>query len=891
MRLFLLLVLSLPLVCPAQNTSSPQGAAQAAAQSGAPPSASAPKRSVVDSGVVTTRQAITPAGVSSVFDTRIYGISWSPQADRLWVLHGTDILALDWQNNLVKERLPHGGAPGLQALQTDPATGRPLLANSQKGTNAPQLLSLAGTTLQPVARSLGKFLPGAFAVAANARRAVVPLIYENKAAVIDLAGNRVLAMLETGTAPWAAAVNGAGTVAWVANLGGRPPKPKEAFATPMQKPEEKIPVDARGVASTGTVTRFDLQTGKAANTIPVGLHPSALVLDEKRQLLYVANGNSDTISIVSTTDNRVIHTLALQPFSDKVRGIAPTGLALSRDGATLYVACGGINAVAVINTAQRTIAGLIPTAWYPNAVALSPDGKHLAVSALLGAGSGWRDTPKQRFVHSYRGSVAVLPVPNASQLASYSTASAENNRLRLAGAAPVERRAAAANARPVALPSRSGEPSLIEHVVYIIKENRTYDQVLGDLPQGNGDPSLVMFGRKVTPNQHRLAEEFVLFDNLYATGGNSADGHQWLTQSNEVEYCLWPGYQGRSYPFDGSDPMAYSSGGFLWDYALAKNKTVRIYGEYAGRMRDVPNSERANLLKEWQKGADFSRRWSIIAPIDPVNKILAANFPSYTNAIPDVVRAQIFLKELAEFNKQGKLPNLMLIQLPSDHTFGASAGLSSPAAMVADNDLAVGQIVEALTKSKFWPKMAIFIVEDDAQNGVDHVDGHRTTAFLVSPYARRKSVDSTFYSFQSINKSIEQILGLPTMSLFDLIANDMRQSFVDTPDLTPYTSVVPEYDLLELNPTLKALAGPTHKAAREAAQASAKMNWSVPDAVPTEKANRILWGQMKGWSTPYPAPRQAVFSPLSLDLEDEEREEAEEEEEEERRAKKKVVRR
>ncbi|MEO7652908.1 MAG: hypothetical protein ABIZ80_20795, partial [Bryobacteraceae bacterium] len=647
LRSFLPLLVVIPAACLAQNTTTPQGAAQAAAQTGAPVHAGAPERAVIDPGVVTTRQAITPAGVSSVFDTKIYGISWSPGAGQLWVLHGTDIIGLDWRNNQVKERLPHGGAPGLQGLRTDPATGRPLIANSPKATNAPQLLSLEGASLHPVVRSLGKFLPGAFAIAAKARRAVVPLIYENKAAVVDLAGNRVISMLETGTAPWAAAVNAEGSVAYIANLGGRPPKPKEAFASPKQKPEEKIPVDARGVASTGTVTRLDLLTGKATATIPVGLHPSALALDETRRLLYVANGNSDTISIISTTENRVIHTLALQPFSDKVRGIAPSGLALSRDGATLYAACGGINAILVIETAQRTIAGLIPTAWYPNAIALSPDGQYLAVSALLGAGSGWRDTPKQRFVHSYRGSVAVLPVPGKSQLASYSTAAAENNRLRLAGASPTQSRAAAANVRPVALPARSGEPSLIQHVVYIIKENRTYDQVLGDMPQGNGDPSLVMFGRKVTPNQHRLAEQFVLFDNLYATGGNSADGHQWLTQSNEVEYCLWPGYQGRSYPFDGSDPMAYSSGGFLWDYALARGHSVRIYGEYAGRMDNVPNSERMKLLKEWEAGADFSSRWKITAPIDPVNRILAANYPSYSTSIPDVVRAQIFLKEFA----------------------------------------------------------------------------------------------------------------------------------------------------------------------------------------------------------------------------------------------------
>jgi hypothetical protein len=234
------------------------------------------------------------------------------------------------------------------------------------------------------------------------------------------------------------------------------------------------------------------------------------------------------------------------------------------------------------------------------------------------------------------------------------------------------------------------------------------------------------------------------------------------------------------------------------------------------------------------------------------------------------VRSQIFLADLKRFEQSGNLPNLILLQLPSNHTNGTTPGSSTPKAMVADNDFAVGQIVDALSHSRFWPAMAIFIVEDDAQNGVDHVDGHRTTAFLASPYARRGHIDSTFYSHQSILKSIELMLGLPTMSLFDLIANDMRNSFTDKPDLTPFNKIQPTHDLFEMNPLATALSGP----ARDAARASSKMKWSIPDAAPTEKLNRILWGSIHGWTTPYPAPRRAVFSPLSLDIDDDDRERA-----------------
>ena len=493
--------------------------------------------------------------------------------------------------------------------------------------------------------------------------------------------------------------------------------------------------------------------------------------------------------MIDTERNQAVRTILLQPFSQSVRGVAPTALQVSGDGATLYAACGGINAVAVIDTTgPGKIRGLIPTAWYPNSLALDPSGRYLAVSSLLGAGSGWRESPGKRFVHANRGSVAVLPIPDAAQLAAYTTAVAENNRLRLAGAAPTAEREAARKARPAAVPTRSGEPSLIEHVVFIIKENRTYDQVLGDMSKGNGDPSLVMFGAATTPNQHVMADQFVLLDNFYATGGNSADGHQWVTQANETEYCLWPGYQGRSYPFDGDDPMASSSGGFLWNYAQARGRSVRIYGEYSGLTR-VPLSERVQLLRKWEQGAQFTSDWTVKPPNSTMAEIVAANYPAYTTSIPDVARARIFIADLKRYEQRGDLPNLILLQLPSNHTNGTTSGSSTPKAMVADNDLALGQIVDALSHSRFWPKLAIFVVEDDAQNGVDHVDGHRTTAFVISPYARRGHIDSTFYSHQSMLKTIELILGLPTMSIFDLIATDMRASFTEQADLTPFTAV------------------------------------------------------------------------------------------------------
>ena len=375
----------------------------------------------------------------------------------------------------------------------------------------------------------------------------------------------------------------------------------------------------------------------------------------------------------------------------KQKGVAPTALALAPDGATLFVALGGLNAVALIDTQTQAIRGLIPTAWYPNHLALSRDGSRLGIATLLGVGSGSQGDPKRRYVHSNRGTVSVVPVPDAAQLDSYTTAVAENNHI---ATARQELTARAPAVTPLPVPQRAGDPSLIEHVVYIIKENRTYDQLFGDLPKGNGEPAFVMFGEDVTPNHRKLANEFVLLDNFYATGGNSGDGHQWATQANETGYTLWPGYVGRSYPFDGTDPLAYANTGFLWDLARGRGKTVKVYGEYAGRLPEENNNQRASLLERWKSGDDFSGEW---------------------------------------------------------------------------------------------------------------------------------------------------MLGLPTMSLFDLIATDMRASFTATPDARPYTAVQPRQSIFEQNP-LSAMRGRL----REAGLASLKMRFDVPDAAPTDRLNRIVWGARQG---------------------------------------------
>lgn len=840
-----------------------------------------PARAVTDPGVVTTRQAITPAGAQSIFDGRVHGVAFGQSSSELWVLQRRrnsprmQIVNLDWSGNRIRTRIATEDAPGLQGILFDQRSGQlfvaaTLTARQRRGEVGLLRVSPSDKRVVSKIEGLGEYIAGAPAIAtsentAGDRIAVLPLIYDNKVAVVDLKSNRLLAKVQVGIAPFGAAIDSSGTVAYVSNWGGRPPTARDlTLPTGLDPKADRVVVDRQGIASTGTVSRVDLVTRKVTATISVGLHPTALVWDQSAHRLYVANGNQDSVSVIDTSTQQVIKTIAIQPFQARVPGIAPTALALSSDGRRLYVACGGINAVAVVDSRSGHIDGLIPTAWYPNGLTISPDGRYLGVSTLLGAGSGWSDNPRQRFVHSYRGSVSILPIPEASQLAGYTTAVAENNRLALPSREPLAR--SIRNSTPTALPLRAGEPSKIEHIVYIIKENRTYDQLFGDLAKGNGDPSLVMFGADVTPNHRKLAEQFVLLDNFYATGGNSGDGHQWLTQANETDYCLWPGYEGRSYPYDGTDPIAYSAGGFIWDAALRMKKSVRVYGEFAGRMPEDNAAMRSGLLDRWRRGADFTKDWNINAPLEPLNKILAHNFPPYTQAIPDVVRAKIFLADLKKWESAGNMPNLVIMLLPSDHTRGATPEFSTAKAMVADNDLALGQVVESLSNSPFWKKMAIFVVEDDAQAGVDHVDGHRTVALAISPFIRRNHVDSTFYSHPSLLKTIELILGLPTLSLFDLIANDLRASFTDQPDFSPYRAETPAQSIFEVNPRLSALKGQ----ARLDAIASSRMRFDVPDAAPTALLNRIVWRQVRGFNTPYPRVRQAVFAPLSIDKDDDE---------------------
>ncbi|MES2789821.1 MAG: alkaline phosphatase family protein, partial [Planctomycetota bacterium] len=409
------------------------------------------------------------------------------------------------------------------------------------------------------------------------------------------------------------------------------------------------------------------------------------------------------------------------------------------------------------------------------------------------------------------------------------------------------------------VPERIGEPSLIKHVVYIIKENRTYDQVFGALKTGRGQADLCIFGEDITPNQHLLVNDFVLLDNTYCSGILSAEGHQWSTTAFSTDY-MEKSYAGfpRSYPDgmgeDEADALAYSPAGFLWDNAIAHKKSIRNYGEFMApkvRWSDPAKKGSPDYLacyRTW-KGDSKEVVFESEPSVESIRPFSPTNYVGWEMAVPDQYRADFILNELKEYEAKGEFPHLTIICLPNDHTSGTKAGCPTPASCMADNDLAMGRIIEGLSHSKFWKEMAIFAIEDDPQAGWDHVSGYRTTAYCISPYSKRKQTVSTQYNTTSVIRTIEQILGLPLMNQFDASATPMFDCFTDKADLTPFKAVANRVPLDQMNPHPAAIM---NELLKKDALVSASLNFREVDKAPEDVLNRILWRALKGPQIAYP---------------------------------------
>jgi YVTN family beta-propeller protein len=593
------------------------------------------------------------------------------------------------------------------------------------------------------------------------------------------------------------------------------------------------------------VAVYNTQTGQLTGEVATESHPNELIQTHNGRYLFVANANDNSVSLIDTRARKVLEVISTALYPTKLTGSTTNALALSPDEKTLYIANADNNCLAVFNVAtpgKSSSRGFIPTGWYPTSV------KTLGRKILVANGKGFSSLPNpagpqpvkktdnsgshagvtgqqevQYIGGLFKGTLSFINQPDEAQLNTYSKQVYANT--------PFTGQIEATGKREAGnpIPQRTGEKSPIKYVFYIIKENRTYDQILGDMLEGNGDSSLCVFPEKVTPNHHALAREFVLLDNFYVNAEVSADGHNWSMAAYATDYTekTWPtsyGSRGGTYDYEGSRKIAYPRDGYIWDYCQRAGLSYRSYGEFADEGK---------------------------ATLKSLENHICPKSPGFNMDIQDVERVRIWKQDFDSLLARNAVPQFSTIRLSNDHTSGQRRGKYTPIAAVADNDLALGQLVEHLSKSAIWKESAVFVLEDDAQNGPDHVDAHRSPAFIISPYTRRGSVNHTLYSTSGVLRTMELILGLPPMSQYDAAALPLFDCFAPMPTLTPYQAKAPQVDLNARN-----------VAWNKSAEKSEHFNLANEDAIPDLELNEVIWKAIKGENAVAPAPRRGAFLQL-----------------------------
>jgi YVTN family beta-propeller protein len=725
--------------------------------------------------------------------------------------------------------------------------------------------------------------PGGIALSADGNSAYALLNQNNTLTKINLAASTPTegAQIRVGNAPHSIVINKAGTTAYVSNEGGR--EATEADFQVYSAGTEIVADPVVGAAITGTVSVVDLPSMTVTANISTGLHPTGMAFYGK--YLLVANAYSDTISVIDTNTNTVAWTISVGlpigvPGQGSAYGAGPNSIAVDPAKHTAYVAFYNANCVGVVNLVNGTanpVVGMIPVGYAPASVVLDKANNTLIVANDKGVGTRYSFECDHGVcgynTHQDNGTVSIVPVPSTATLATMTDQVFENNHWDLAqniqsasGGSP--------KTKPVALPKKIGDPSLIKHVFLIIRENRTYDQILGDVAAGNGDASLAVFGGKDTPNAHKLVKRFPLFDNFYDPSRQSADGHQWITEAmapyaDDIQSPDW----NRSYPGgNAGDALAYQNKGFLFSEAAAAGQTVKIYGEYVendtflqpnGSTSEPSWSDFYADAQKFEAGQEstlyYQNTVQAESSVPAVYQHLIKNFPQFDLGIPDQFRVDLWVQDFKSDVKAGTVPSLSILWIMDDHT----GGPPTPDAEQADNDLAVGRIIDYISHSSVWSSSAIFMEEDDAQNGVDHVDGHRSPGFVVSPYAVQNGPsDHTYYTQVNMTRTIEQILGLPPMNQFDLVATPMRTAFLKgTPsaaNFKPWTHVPNQ---VPLDDGVVASAAPTTggaavKVLRKAwLQKKAEIfagKLTRPDSEDPDTVNHLNWYLSTGFTRPYP---------------------------------------
>ena len=760
-------------------------------------------------GCLPTGVCLDPAGRS--FDTGNMPLAMvaSPEGDRLvlslngWRQQGIQVV--DPQSGNVVQTITQPSAflglafsPDGQTLYASGGNEDVVYRYAWRDKRAMLIDHIALAQKQP--KKDGTRFPAGIAVSRDGKYLFVAENLGDALAVVEVAHKRVVQRVKTEAYPYAVVVSPAGDV-YVSSWGGTT---VSVFATATNGPLRE-----RG-------------------RVQAGRHPSALLLNGDGSRLYVASASTNTIAVVDTKNLRVLTSLVDSPPRGPNQGSTPNGLALSNDGSQLFVAEADNNAVAVFNLSPRTagssgargadrLSGRIPVGWYPAALLSTHD----SLFVLNGKGRGTRPNPDFPMPHvelpqdatyyvlgQLNGTITALPAEfPANELAR------------------LTKRVEHANNwdKP---PANAGKYPPFKHVIYVIKENRTYDQVLGDLTQADGDSSLVFFPRAVSPNHHAFAERFGLFDRFFCNAEVSAQGHVWSTAAYVTDYgekTTPSAYSKRRNGAD-RDDVDEPASGYLWNAAIKKGLTLRNYGEFG---EPVPNTDPVRYR----------------ATREALDRYTNHEYPSFDMTISDQVRIEIWLKEFQEFVRQGNLPQFEIMHLPADHTSGGRAGRRTPKAYMADNDLALGRMVEAVSNSPYWKDTVFFVLEDDAQDGPDHVDSHRSVMFVISAY-NRSGVVHRFVNTTDVLATMEEILGLERLSKFDYYGRPLREIFADKPDLTPYAALRSEQPLNEMNPTRS-----------QSARASRRLDLDRVDAADEDAFNRVLWSLLKG-SQPYPGTKR-----------------------------------
>ena len=614
----------------------------------------------------------------------------------------------------------------------------------------------------------------------------------------------------------------------------------EAYSCILSPDEKTLYISLWG----GDKLAFYNIASQALTSIATGSHPNELLLNKKGTLLFVANANDNSVAIINTATHKTIETVTTALYATKLTGSTTNGFALSANEKMLYIANADNNCLAVFDVskpANSQSRGFIPVGWYPTNVKmfgnkiLVSNGKGFISMANPKGPQPVRKTDnsgyKQGAINSreqyigglFKGTLSFIDVPNDARLKAYTKQVYANTPF-------TNKIAATAKGEPGnPIPRKMGEKSPIKHVFYIIKENRTYDQVMGDVAAGNGDTSLCIFGQKVTPNLHSIANEFALIDNFYVDAEVSADGHNWSTAAYATDFVekTWPtsyGNRGGNYDFEGTRKAAYPRDGFIWDYCKRAGLSYRTYGEFVA------------------DGVDAK------ASLKSLEGHFCKQSPGFDMNVKDVKRVAIWAHDFDSLLTKNEVPQFNTIRISNDHTSGQRKGALSPVACVADNDLAVGEFIEHLSKSAIWKESVVFVLEDDAQNGPDHVDAHRSPVFIAGPYVKRNAIIHNMYSTSGVLRTIELILGLPPMSQYDAAAVPLYECFTASPNLAPYTAKPAQADLEQRN-----------VAVNESSKRSESFNLAREDAAPDLDLNEVVWKSVKGENSIMPAPKRSAF--------------------------------